>query len=81
MRTIGTYEAKTHLSRLLKQVEAGETVVISRRGKPIAQIVPYREANREKLEGAIARLKTRRAKRRPVTTDELLSMRGDGRKT
>jgi prevent-host-death family protein len=33
-------EAKTQLSSLLDAVEAGETVVITRRGKPIAELVP-----------------------------------------
>ena len=35
------HEAKTHLSRLLAQVEAGEEVVIARAGKPVARLVPY----------------------------------------
>lgn len=34
------HEAKTHLSRLLEAVEAGEDVVIARAGKPIARLVP-----------------------------------------
>ena len=38
--TVDTYSAKTHLSRLLARVEAGEEVVITRRGKPIARLVP-----------------------------------------
>lgn len=40
MTTVGVGEAKTHLSRLLKQVEAGEEVVIQRGGVPVARIVP-----------------------------------------
>jgi prevent-host-death family protein len=40
MSTVTLAEAKTHLSRLLDQVEAGEEVVITRRGKPIARISP-----------------------------------------
>lgn len=42
MRTVGAFEAKTHLSKLLDQVEAGETVVITRRGEPVAELVPAR---------------------------------------
>lgn len=42
MRTIGAFEAKTHLSQLLDQVEAGETVVITRHGQPVAELVPAR---------------------------------------
>ena len=44
MRTIGAHEAKTHLPRLLDEVERGNTVVITRYGRPIARIVPYDEA-------------------------------------
>jgi prevent-host-death family protein len=40
MTTISVHEAKTHLSRLLQQVEAGEEVIISRGGVPIARLVP-----------------------------------------
>ena len=40
MRCVGSYEAKTHLPRLLSQVEKGETITITRRGKPIARIIP-----------------------------------------
>ena len=36
---VNVHEAKTHLSRLLAQVEAGEEVVIARNGKPVAQLV------------------------------------------
>jgi prevent-host-death family protein len=38
---VNIYEAKTHLSRLLERVEAGERVVISRAGTPIADLVRH----------------------------------------
>ena len=37
---VNVYEAKTTLSELLKQVEAGEDVVIARAGKPVVRLVP-----------------------------------------
>jgi prevent-host-death family protein len=40
MDTVGSYEAKTHLPRLLERVEHGETITITRHGKPIARLVP-----------------------------------------
>lgn len=40
MITVGTFEAKTKLSELLDRVEGGEEVVVTRRGKPIARLVP-----------------------------------------
>jgi prevent-host-death family protein len=42
MTQVNIHVAKTHLSRLLEQVEAGEEVVISRAGRPIARLVAYR---------------------------------------
>ena len=40
MIRVGSFEAKTKLSELLDKVEAGETVTITRHGKPVAQLVP-----------------------------------------
>lgn len=40
MREVGASEAKTQLPRLLDEVERGETVTITRNGKPVAQLVP-----------------------------------------
>jgi len=39
---IGTYEAKTHFAELLAGVEAGKDYTITKRGRPIARIVPYK---------------------------------------
>jgi prevent-host-death family protein len=40
MGTAGTYEVKTHLSRLLARVEKGERITITRHGVPVAVLVP-----------------------------------------
>lgn len=40
MKHVGSYQAKTHLSQLLDTVEAGESVVITRNGRPAARLVP-----------------------------------------
>lgn len=48
MTTVSVVEAKTHLSRLLEAAVAGEEVVITRNGVPVARLVPVREpASRE----------------------------------
>jgi prevent-host-death family protein len=39
-KTVNVHEAKTHLSRLLQDVEAGREVVIARAGRPVARLVP-----------------------------------------
>ncbi|WP_436701587.1 type II toxin-antitoxin system Phd/YefM family antitoxin [Nocardioides sp. BYT-33-1] len=41
MAVVNIHEAKTHLSRLLEQVERGEVVTIARAGKPVADLVPH----------------------------------------
>jgi prevent-host-death family protein len=40
MAEVGVHEAKTHLSRLLRRVAAGEEIVIARGGRPVARLVP-----------------------------------------
>ncbi|MCY3957538.1 MAG: type II toxin-antitoxin system prevent-host-death family antitoxin [Chloroflexi bacterium] len=46
MPTVNVHEAKTHLSRLLAQVEAGEEVTIARNGKPVARLIQARDQGR-----------------------------------
>lgn len=41
--TVSVHEAKTHLSRLLQQIAAGEDVIITRSGQPVARLVPIDE--------------------------------------
>jgi prevent-host-death family protein len=56
-KTVGAYEAKTHLSELLEQVEAGEEIVITKHGVPVAKLVPVKkEANAEERAAAIERI-------------------------
>lgn len=40
MRVVNIHQAKTHLSRLVKEVERGEEVIITRAGQPVARLVP-----------------------------------------
>lgn len=40
MSEVGAYEAKTHLPRLLDEVEAGSTITITRNGRPVARLSP-----------------------------------------
>ena len=48
MRQVNVHEAKTHLSRLLGDVEDGEEIVIARAGKPVARLVPDNGELRER---------------------------------
>ena len=44
MSVVNVHEAKTHLSRLLERVSAGEEIVIAKAGRPVARLVPYDES-------------------------------------
>jgi prevent-host-death family protein len=60
MIEIGAYEAKTRLSSLLDKVEQGEEVVITRHGRPIARLVPARQAREAELDDVVARFRQAR---------------------
>jgi antitoxin (DNA-binding transcriptional repressor) of toxin-antitoxin stability system len=42
MKIVNTHDAKTHLSKILSEVEKGEVYILARAGKAIAQLSPYR---------------------------------------
>lgn len=46
MAEVNVHHAKTHLSKLLQRVAAGEEIVIARGGEPIAKLVPIRRSRR-----------------------------------
>lgn len=76
MSTVTLAEAKTHLSHLLDQVEAGEEVVITRRGQPIARISPI-----EKPKHAIkslAEFRSHMPRWRKSSTELLREIRDEG---
>ncbi len=45
MATMNIHEAKTHFSKLLRRVAAGEEILIARAGRPVARLVPVRDAS------------------------------------
>jgi len=59
MERIGAYEAKTHLPQLLDRVAQGESLTITRHGKPVARLVPI-AGGRERAQEAAARISERR---------------------
>ena len=55
---IGTFEAKTHFTKLITQVMAGEEILITRRGKSVAKIIPIaKQSNEGAIKAAILRLR------------------------
>jgi len=58
LREIGAFEAKTKLGQLLDWVEAGEEAVITRRGQPVARLVPPRPViDREQARAAAGQIR------------------------
>ncbi len=51
MQMINIHEAKTHLSKLLVRVSAGEEIIISKAGRPLARLVAWREPVRTRKPG------------------------------
>ncbi|MEC9432638.1 MAG: type II toxin-antitoxin system prevent-host-death family antitoxin [Pseudomonadota bacterium] len=89
MREIGAFDAKTHLSELLAAAERGESTLITRRGKPVARLVPVEDTAREAAKQAAARIEAYRARTAgyarsqglpPLTVEEILEMRDEGRR-
>ena len=50
--TVNIHEAKTHLSRLLQRVIAGEEVIIAKSGQPVARLVPFAQKPKPRTPGS-----------------------------
>lgn len=57
MKTIGAYEAKTHLPRLLDEVAKGERITITKHGHPVAVLVPPDAATARDVDVVMARIR------------------------
>jgi prevent-host-death family protein len=57
MATVGAYEAKTHLPELLKRVESGEHITITRHGHVVAKLVPPGAASVRDVRGVVEGIK------------------------
>jgi len=77
MDTVGAFEAKTHLPRLLDRVARGESVTITRHGRPVAMLVPVVE-HRELALQSMARIRQRRARLRRAGIQELIETTHEG---
>ncbi|MCB9959113.1 MAG: type II toxin-antitoxin system prevent-host-death family antitoxin [Rhodospirillaceae bacterium] len=82
MKTVQATDAKAHLAQLLSDVERGETIIITRHGKPIARLVPSVDDEQERRRTAVAALREWRRQLPPsgITVEELLSARDEGRR-
>ena len=90
--SVGAYEAKTHLSALLDRVERGETLTITRNGRPVARLVPAPvvpapsepdiSARAEQIAASFKALRDamRADGVQPFTLDEIKELRDHGRR-
>ena len=80
MREIQATEAKAKLAELLRTVERGESVVITRHGQPVAHLVPAQENDLARRRAAVERFRERRRKWRKIdmSTEEILAARHEG---
>ena len=79
MVTVNVHEAKTHLSRLLADAEAGEDVVIARNGKPVAKLVPYAPKVKRQFGSMAGMIELDDSFFDPLPEEELAAWEGDCR--
>lgn len=74
MKTIGAFEAKTHLAELLPKVSEGETILITRRGVPVAKLVTANYPEKQDLKEVVRNLRDIRkgARLKGTTLRELI---------
>jgi len=53
---IGAFEAKTHFSQIIEKAERGEDFIITRRGKPVAKIIPFEQKTEMTFKEAVEEL-------------------------
>jgi prevent-host-death family protein len=79
--SVGAYEAKTHLADLLRRVESGETITITKHGRPVAVMTPPSSTARPDVQGVIAAMRRFRDTQGPklngITLRQLIE---DGRR-
>ena len=82
MRQVPTTEAKSRVAELLRIVEYGETVAITRHGKTVAHLTPALDQERAARKEAVQRFRAHRRRWRGVeaTTEEILAWIREGRR-
>ena len=78
LEEVGSYDAKTKLPEILRRVEAGESFTITKRGRPIADLIPSRSSSQVRCKAAIANI--RKAKKHEVSDADFKEMMESGRK-
>lgn len=79
MKTVGSYEAKTHLPRLLEEVRRGEQVIITRHGVPIARLMPVAGLDARPVAKVVEEMRRLR-KGNVLGGDSIAEMKAQGRR-
>lgn len=74
-REVQSYEAETHLSKQLDEVERGETIIIIRHGRAIACLVPRVDRRPRKIDRAIADITELGKETEKAAVEKILSLR------
>jgi prevent-host-death family protein len=83
MLKVGAFEAKNRFGSLLDRVEAGEEILITRYGRPVARLTrPFTEFDREQARAAATQIRQRamETKTGPFNWEEWKSYRDEGRR-
>jgi prevent-host-death family protein len=71
MKSVGSFEAKTHLSQLLERVARGEKILITKHGRPAAMLVPPEVEQIPDVREVIRRMKEFRRRKGPTLGPDL----------
>lgn len=80
MQEVQMSEAKARFTHYLNAVERGETVIITRRGKAVARLVPEIDSRRESVQRALDDIAELRKEVKPWPLKEILAARHEGHK-
>ena len=80
MQTIGMFEAKTHLPEVIRNVQKGETYMLTNRNQEVAIIMSVSEYYRSSKESSYAKIKAIFRTNKLGGSNEIISMRDEGRK-
>ena len=80
MRDIAVSEAKARLTEFLDAVERGDTIRITRHGRPVARLVRETDARAREAHEAMEAIRAIRRRSKGMTIDEILSARDEGRR-
>jgi prevent-host-death family protein len=80
MRTVGMFKIKTHLPELIKEVEAGEELCITNRGKEVAFIIPVAKYYSQKFDDIFKKFMLLKKSKPLGSVDDIIKIKELGKK-